>query len=224
MRKLAIMLSGKNRGRIIALPMAGVLLGSWAVSFIDPAPAQNDCPLQSVSHREYLLLLAAAKEQDWTVWPGLSKGIFWPSDNWLAPPARNQAFELSINERLLRSIEDLTFDHASGDAQLAAVHAVMRSIHAEFVSVQKVGACDGCSPPNPPRVYFRYFIPQRRFAPLCLPCFIWWYTTIGVSFSQDSSNDRYALEQIAVLNADLKYDPHKERERNAVCPELPQQP
>jgi hypothetical protein len=199
--------------------ITGVVLGPWGLSFVDPSPAQDNCPLKSVSHSEYLRLLAQAKAQDWTVWPGLSKGIFWPSDSWVAEPRK--LFEQSISDRLLRSIEDLTFDHASADAQLAAAHAVMRSMHADFVSVLQVDACDGCSIPAPRRVFFTYFITQRRFAPLCLPCLLWWYTTIDVRFYQDSGTGTYTLHDITVLNAGLKYDPEKDRERNAVCPELP---
>jgi hypothetical protein len=209
---------------IIVLMLVGIIgvpLVFWAVSFIDSAPAQNNCPLKSVSHDEYLRLMAQAKAQDWTVWPGLSKGIFWPSDGWLASPPSDQSFEHSIGERLLQSIEALSFDHNSAEAQLAAAHAVMRSMHAEFVSTLKAGACKGCYPPEPARVWFTYFIPQRRFAPLCLPCLVWWYTTIRVFFSDELNKGRYSLEQIVVLNADLKYDPQKEQERNAACPELP---
>jgi hypothetical protein len=204
---------------IIVLTLIGVALGPWGLSFGDPAPAQDNCPLKSVSRSEYLRLLAQAKAQDWTVWPGLSKGIFWPSDNWIAGPRKY--FEESINERLLQSIEDLTFDHSSADVQLAAAHAVMRSMHADFVSVLEADACDGCFIPAPRSVFFRYFIPQRRLAPLCLPCLLWWYTTIGVYFNQVPGSERYVFDRIIVPNAGLKYDPHKEKERNALCPELP---
>jgi hypothetical protein len=209
-----------RKSAIIALVLiAGAPFGLWGASFIDPAPAQDNCPFKSVSHGDFLRLLAQARALDWTVWPGLSKGIFEPSDSWFAGPS--QYFEHSINERLLRSIKSLTFDHTSADAQLAAAHAVMRSMNAEFVSVLEANACNDCAIPAPRQVFFRYFIPQRRFAPLCLPCFLWRYTTIGVYFYQDARNDGYFLDHVIVLNADLKYDPQKEQERNATCPELP---
>ncbi|MGA8611705.1 MAG: hypothetical protein WB760_08290 [Xanthobacteraceae bacterium] len=164
--------------------ITGVVFGPWGLSLIDPAPAQDNCPLKSVSRSEYLRLLAQAKAQDWTVWPGLSKGIFWPSNRWLAPPVSDQALEVSIAERLLRSIEALPFDHNSADAQLAAAHAVMRRIQAELVDVDSLVAIPGAG--MPPATLFRYYIPQRRFAPLCLPCFFWRYTTISVVFREET--------------------------------------
>jgi hypothetical protein len=206
---------------IIVLLLIGVVLGPWGLSFGDPAPAQDNCPLKSISHSEYLRLLAEAKAQDWTVWPGLSQGIFWPSENWIAAPSRFY-LEHSISDRLFRFIEDLTFDHASADAQLAAAHAVMRSMHADFVSVGEAMACDSCFIPLPRSVRFEYFIPQRRFAPLCVPCLLtMWYTTIGVVFNQVPGNERYVLNDVIVLNSGLEYTPGKERARNAACPELP---
>jgi hypothetical protein len=212
MRKPAIIV-------LILVIITGVPLGFWAVSFIDPAPAQDDCPLRSISHDEYLQLLAAAKQQDWTVWPGLSNGIFWPSDRWLAPPLSDQAFEHAIGERLLQSIEALPFDHNSADAQLAAADAVMRSIHAELVDIQSVDATPTAG--IPPVVIFRYYMPQRRFAPLCLPCFIWRYTTIGVFFTREPNSANDVLYRVVVQNSNLKYDPQKEQKPNTVCPELP---
>jgi hypothetical protein len=205
---------------IIVLTLIGVALGPWGLSLGDPAPAQDNCPLKSVSHSEYLRLLTQAKAQDWTVWPGLSQGIFWPSNNWIAGPSRFY-LEHSINDRLLQSIEDLTFDHASADAQLAAAHAVMRSMHADFVSAQEVLGCDDCFIPLPRRVDFKYFIPQRRFAPLCVFCLLWWDTTIQVVFDQEPGDGKYALNDVVVLNAGIKYTRDKKRARNAACPELP---
>jgi hypothetical protein len=135
----------------------------WIASFVDPAPAQDDCALSSVSKTEYRQLLAQAKAQDWTVWPGLSNGMLLP---W---PPRDVSFGFEhrgIGERLKRAIEGLNFDHSSADAQLAAAHAVMRSIHAEFVSVYRIPSSFAGKPQFiPETVVFTYFIPQRRFAP-----------------------------------------------------------
>jgi hypothetical protein len=203
---------------IIILILIGVVLGPWGLSFVDPAPAQDNCPLKSVSHSEYLRLLAEAKAQDWTVWPGLSKGIFWPSDRWLAPPVSDQPLESSAAERLFRSIEALPFDHNSADAQLAAAHAVMRSIQAELVDVDSLVAIPDAG--MPPATLFRYYIPQRRFAPLCLPCFFWRYTTIGVVFREETNSKKYGLD-VVVQNSNLKYDPQKKQNPDTVCPELP---
>ena len=54
------------------------------------------------------------------------------------------------------------------------------------------------------RVYFTYYLPQVRFAPACVLCLIWWYTTIDVIFSHDLATDRYELQAVNVLHAGLK--------------------
>jgi hypothetical protein len=206
---------------ILAVPVGlfGLLVILWLLSFVDPAPSQDDCAIGSVSKTEYLRLLAEAKAQDWTLWPGLSDGIF-------DLPARTRqdpyAFERRIGEQLQRAIEQLTFDHDSADAQLAAAHAVMRSIRAEYISVFEI-------PLNqfPDRsimdVELSYFIPQRRFAPLCVHCLMWWYTTIDVHFRHDVAANKYTLDRVVVLNAGLKYVPSKSDQRNISepCPSFP---
>src|SRR5437899_3057746 len=58
----------------------GLLIVLWLLTFVDPAPAQDDCAFGSVSKAEYLQLLRRAKAQDWTVWPGLSNGLFSASE------------------------------------------------------------------------------------------------------------------------------------------------
>jgi hypothetical protein len=209
---------------VVALPIGfiGLLAILWLVSFVDPAPAQDDCAFDSVSKNEYLRLLAEAKAQDWTVWPGLSKGILLPSDRLFGLP--DQSFEPRLGERLRRAIDELAFDHESADAQLAAAHAVMRGIRAEYVSVYEIpGFRDRDGKLNRADVEFTYFFPQRRFAPLCLHCLLFDYTTIAVYFGHDLITDSYGLDRVTVLNGELKYDPRKEQARNISdpCPAFP---
>jgi hypothetical protein len=207
----------------VALPVGfiGLLAILWFMSFVDPAPAQDDCSFNSVSKNEYLRLLAEAKAREWTVWPGLSKGIFWPSDRRLGEP--EQSFESNMGQHLRRAIEQLTFNHGSPDAQLAAAHAVMRSIRAEYISVYEI---PGFPDKAAADVKFRYFIPQRRFAPLCLHCLGWRFTTIDVHFRHVLAADTYELDRVIVLNGGLKYDPDKAKERNisVACPSFPRAP
>jgi hypothetical protein len=203
---------------ILACPI-GLLLCLWAISFIDPAASQNDCALNLVSKDQYLQLLAQANAQKWTVWPGLSRGIIWPSDQWYGDPS--DTFATTVDQKLTHSVESLTFDHDSPEAQLAAAHAVMRSIGAEFVSILEAQQFHVNDTVRPATIWFTYFIPQRRFAPLCVGCLLWWFTTIDVHFDRDQTAGKPVFNRVVVLFGNLKYDPQKEKQRNAICPEFP---
>jgi hypothetical protein len=204
---------------IVTLPVGFVVysLSLWMASVIDPASAQDDCALSWASKAEYRQLRAQAKAQNWTIWPGLSDGMFVPSPPWLVAPTDPLGFERGIGERLKNAIEELSFDHGSADAQLAAAHAVLRSFHAEFVNFNHIPSFAG----TPESVIFVYFIPQRRFAPLCLPCLLFRFTTMKVIFFRNAADTRYFLDRIVVSHGGLKYDPQKAEQRNAVCPEFP---
>ena len=214
----------------IPVALAGLLLALWGLSFRDPAPDQDNCAFGSVSNAEYRRLLAEAKAQDWTVWPGLSNGLFSPTDHgpltkptmeWFFFGERDiQEFKTRLGQHFKRSIEQLTFDHSSSDAQLAGAHAVMRSIHAEYVSVGETlsyHSSDGQVVPS--KVEFSYFLPQIRFAPLCLRCLIFPHTTLDVFFRRNSTD---ILDLVVVQYSDFKYAPDKTKERNAgPCPTFP---
>jgi hypothetical protein len=197
--------------------LLALLLVLWLTSFV--APAEDDCAFNSVSKAEYRRLLGEAKAQEWTVWPGLSNGIFWPSDRGLKQPT--QSFESMLGSRLLRSIEQLTTNPASADAQLAAAHAVMRSIRAEYVSVFDIPDFRENGKLVRSHVHFMYFMPQIRFAPLCFFCLPWWSTTVQVVFRHDVAAASYGLERVVVLHSGLKYDPTRERNTSDECPVFP---
>ncbi len=74
-------------------------------------------------------------------------------------------------------------------------------------------------------IQFRYYLRQLRFAPLCLQCLIWRYTTIAISFHHDLIAETRRLDQIVVLHGGLKYDPDPVKERNVYseCPAFPAQ-
>jgi len=191
----------------------------WSLSFRDPAPDQDNCAFGAVSNAEYRRLLAQANAQNWTVWPGLSDGVFYPTDRGPLTQPDGQAFEARLAQHFRRSIDRLTFDNESPDAQLAAVHAVMRSIPAEYVSVLETPAYVLLDRYHPTSIEFTYFFPQTRFAPLCAPCIIFKYTTPRVFFHR---LDKDVLADLVVLNSDLKYTPNKEEQRNAgPCPAVP---
>jgi hypothetical protein len=185
----------------------GTLLVLWGLSFVDPAPRQDDCTFGSVTNTEYRRLLSEAKAQDWSVWPTLSNGLFAPSDqDWIG------TLEARQGEYLRRSIERLTFDHGSSDAQLAAAHAVLRSMKADWVRVYEIRS--GTSTV----IEFTYFLQQRRFAPLCLHCLAWPFTTVSVNFRRTNS---ISLEGVNLLHGGLKYDPRKVARAVHACPAFP---
>jgi hypothetical protein len=176
---------------------------------------RDNCGFNTVSNRQYRDMLGQAKRQRWTVWPGLSDGVFWPSDRGFRLPGPQ--FEQVLGQRLREAVDDLAGDHSSADVQLAAAHALMRSLGANLVSVSEVPPFPEAGQPHA-RVYFRYFLPQRRFAPLCLTCLVWRYTTIAVSFEHDLAANAYQFDGITVLHGDLKYgsrsDQGTQRQRN----------
>ena len=191
-------------GMLVAVP--GVL---WVINFGDLL-AEQGCSFGSMSSVDYRHLLSGANAQRWTVWPGLSNGVFLPSDS------------DDVNNQLLAHIQELAGSTQSANRQLAAAHAIMRSIGAEYVQFQEVPEMHRNGARS--RVYFTYFLPQIRFAPACLLCLVWWHTTIDIIFSHELATDRYELQSVNVLHAQLKYDPDKTRARNVAwekCPELP---
>jgi hypothetical protein len=206
---------------ILLLPVIGVagMLVAWLTAFVDPAPQQDDCSFNSVDKSEYQRLLGLAKAQDWTVWPGLSKGLFWPSEEPFAQPM--PAFERALGDHLLQSIEKLAVDATRPDHRLAAAHAVMRSIRAEYVNVWDIPDFRENGRLVRTYIHFNYFTPQRRFAPLCLHCLVRPYTTMSVIFRHEIEANTYTLERVNVLNGGLKYDPKKERNSSDVCPAFP---
>lgn len=204
---------------VVLVPLLTTIV-LWVATLPIWQSERDDCVFNTVQNSQYRNMLDQAKRQSWTVWPGLSDGVFWPSDRGLRLPSPQ--FERAIGERLRRAIDELAGDHPSADIELAAAHALMRSIGANLVRSFEI-------PPFPEAgrpyalVYFRYFLPQRRFAPLCLTCVIWRYTTINVNFEHDLVANAYKLNGIVVLHGDLKYDPDpvKERNVNTSCPSFP---
>jgi hypothetical protein len=196
------------------------LLTMWISSFPLWRSQASDCEFGKVSNSQYRNMLEQAKQQSWSVWPRLSNGLLWPSDRGLRPPSPQ--FEKLIAKQLQDAIGELIDKPATGEAELAAAHAVMQSMGADLVNISEV-------PPFPkvgqvhPTVHFRYSLPQRRLAPLCLVCLIWRYTTITGSFDHDLAAASYQLVGVTVLLGDLKYDPDPVKERNvtSTCPAFP---
>jgi hypothetical protein len=193
----------------------------WLSTFIDWVPAQNDCAIGSVRGDAFRDLLRRARRQGWTVWPGLSNGLFAPAERDPLRRSPSEPENKATNERLRSYIEQLAGKNASGDEQLAAAHAVMRSTNAEFDSVSPSFDFSGQAR-RLEGVTFWYFLPAIRFAPVCIPCLAWWNTTIRISFKYNASIGRYTLDRIGMLHSDLKYVPVKSRHRASPCPSFPQ--
>lgn len=209
---------------IVAASLVIVPLLTLAALWIASLPMwqfeTEDCAFGVVPNTQYKSLLEQAKRQTWTVWPGLSDGLFWPSDRGLKPSSAK--FEQQLGEKLREEINQLAGDRPSAEFQLAAAHAVMRSVGARLVNTSEIRAFPAGGQPHP-LVYFRYFVPQRRFAPLCLGCVLWRYTTISVKFAHNLTANSYQFDSVIVLHGDLKYDPDPIKERNisSACPAFP---
>jgi hypothetical protein len=202
----------------VLLPIL-TMLGLWIAGFPIWQFERDDCTFNSVSNALYRNLLDQAKRQSWTIWPGLSDGVFWPSDRGLRQPTLQ--FEKALGNRLREVVGELAGDHPSADIELAAAHALMRSLGAHLVSAFEIL---GFPERDRHIVQFQYFLPQRRFAPLCLHCLIWRYTTIAINFQHDLIADTRQLDAIGLLHGGLKYDPDPIKDRNVdkECPAFPQ--
>jgi hypothetical protein len=199
-------------GLLFALP---ILL--WAFSFTEIFGLEK-CSIGSIGSAEYERILSRAGAQRWTVWPGLSNGVFWPSDNGFRGPTAS--FKSNLDDQLLSQVKELAGPDASMNRQLASSHAVMRSMGAEYVRTEEVPDMRGDRTAS--HVRFTYYLPQVRFAPVCVLCLIWSYTTIDVIFSHDLATDRYALQSLNVLFAGQKGTPDKNRARNVPWGSCPQ--
>ncbi|OCK60822.1 hypothetical protein LMTR3_07245 [Bradyrhizobium sp. LMTR 3] len=190
----------------------------WAFSLTERFGLEK-CSIGSISDVEYQRILSRAGAQRWTVWPGLSNGVFWPSDNGFRAPTAS--FNTNLNNQLLSHVRELAGPDASMNRQLASGHAVMRSMGAEYVQTLEVP--DMRRDRSGSRISFTYYLPQVRFAPACVLCLIWRYTTIDVIFSHDLATDRYELQAVNVLHEGLKGSSDKNRARNVPwgsCPEF----
>lgn len=205
-------LAARSKIRIGVLSVLGTLLviptllwaGIWIVSFIDRFGEK--CNFGSINDVEYESISTRASAQPWTVWPGLSNGVFFSS--------RGD----KIGGQLVLHVRELAGSDPSSNRQLASAHAILRNIGAEYVHTLEVRQNNASSD-----VYFTYYLPQVRFAPACFFCLLWWYTTIDVIFSHELATDRYEFQAVNVLHAQLKYNPAKRSARNVPwgnCPEL----
>jgi hypothetical protein len=191
-------------GTLLAIPTL-LWAGIWIFGFIDRYGEK--CNFASLSDAEYKTISSGASAQSWTVWPGLSNGVFFSS--------RGE----KIGRELILHIGALAGSGPSSNRQLASAHAILRGIGAEYVRTLEVPRNAVSS-----TVSFGYYLPQVRFAPACVFCLVWWYTTIDVIFSHELATDRYEFQAVNVLHAQLKYDADKQRARNVPwgsCPAFP---
>lgn len=206
----------------VVLPLL-TMIGLWIGSLPIWQSDRDDCVFNTTSNTQYRSLLDQARRQSWTVWPGLSDGVIWPSDRGLRMPTPQ--FEQALGGRLREAVGELAGDHPSADVELAAAHALMRSIGANLVNVIEIPDFHQGDRKVRSNIIFRYYLPQRRFAPLCLHCLVWRYSTIAIDFQHGLATDTHRLDRIVVLHGDLKYDPDPIKDRNVDtdCPTFPAQ-
>jgi hypothetical protein len=183
-----------------------VCLVIWAAAFVDRAPRQDNCTFGSIASADYRKLLSQASAQDWTVWPDLSRGLFWPSNDFLHPQSRG--YHSAVERALLLRARALTPSSSSFHEQLAAIHALMRSINAEFVLAARVKELQ----------YFTYYLPYRRFAPLCPFCFLYGSRDSDITFAFEENERGFHLVRVVVRHPGLKFQTDKNRLPAVGCP------
>ena len=94
----------------------------------------------------------------------------------------------------------------------------MQSIGAVYTATFAVRDLLREGQPPTQTIYVRYRLPQRRFAPLCLTCFLWSDTTLSFAFSGDAATK--ALASVAVLHAGPTYTPHRDKAASPACPQF----
>lgn len=193
---------------IVALPWILFL-----ASFIDTVPEQDRCDFGSVTNVEYRELLARAKIQDWTVWPGLSSGLFFASNRAVGLPVGDHRRQMT--DGLAASIRTSISSKRSPDELFAAAHAVMRSFGAQYNRTVLLPRNLSTERPRREYIYLEYLLPQRRFAPMCLHCFLWDLTAIAVDFERDLSGE-IELNNVHMFHGNIKNSPQRLRESS--CP------
>jgi hypothetical protein len=202
---------------LIAGASTALLLTLWAMSFIDFAGGPENCAFNSVTEDEYQRLLVQAKAQRWTVWPDLSNGIFGPSIQPSDGGTAKTVFGPAADKKLLAFIRELVPPESrSPDRELAATHALMRSIGAELVRISDVPRSQGHS-----SITFDYSMSQRRFAPLCLFCLIFQDTSVRVGFDRQIATGMVALDRVRVQHPKLDYHAGRAPKNPGLCPAFP---
>lgn len=206
-------------GCIAAASVPSLVLLFWLMSYLDFTP-QTPCQIGAVTDVEYQNLFERAKAQQWTVWPGVSDGILLPSRVAKSEPG-SQPLTSVLRDKLVESIRELAPNEQDADMQLAAAHAVMRAMRAEYVRRYEVSPGYENGQLRGRGISFMYFIPQIRFAPLCATCLFFWETTIIASFSYDSKLEKYKFHTIYPSFANILYHPNRSDSRNVPAGSCP---
>jgi hypothetical protein len=192
-------------------------LALWLFAFVDFEPRQDNCAFGTLTKKDYRGLLKEARWQRWYLWPDLSSGIFFPSDRPLSTPT--PGFKSELERQLLSKVTALAGENASSDRQIAAVHAIMRSLKAEYSRSNRVPHIWADREPIKSWTSYSYILPQRRFAPLCLACFFYPHTDISAFFAESEAGLR--LDRIVVRDEGSKFALRADQLPAAGCP-LPQ--
>ena len=192
-------------GTLLAIPTL-LWAGIWIVGFIDRFGEK--CNFGSINDVEYESISSRASAQPWTVWPGLSNGVFFAS---------------SGNNKVVSSSCTLESCLDPIHQAIASWHPLTPSCAASAPNTSRLRNCPTRAELTPVRIFISHYLPQVRFAPACFFCLVWWYTTIQIIFSHELATDRYEFQAVNVLHAQLKYNPAKEGARNipwGSCPAL----
>ena len=209
----------RSRKSIAWRQFAAVIVGAllilqlmpWARSYIDNG--RSDCAFKGITLERFRHLLAQAKAQPWHV---VSSDLRY---------TRQWQKGFPIEDKLLDRIQKLTpMPSHSGDEQLAAAHAVLLSIGAELVRIERIG----WNPRANENAHFSYLLPKRRLTHFCFTCFFWPYVGIDIGFGRSSAADDFSLHSVryATPHFDLSggsmIDPGEwERNAQGKCPAFP---
>jgi hypothetical protein len=203
-------------GSIVAAYVA-LCLAALGLDFVKSMSEDSVCTVGTVTAAEYTELLNRAKKQNWTVWPSLSNGLFWPTDKVISPPGPGyeDAAENIFNGR----IAVLSPEGSSFDQKLAASHALMRSMNLSLVRTHRVKGLTSAEGTTSEHLYYMYHIAQRRFAPLCIYCFFWPTSDINLHFEQINGAEPI-LRNVFIRHSSFLYSSPADQFSPEGCPTI----
>jgi hypothetical protein len=208
--------------RQITAVIIGVLfiiqLMPWARSYIDNG--RSDCTFGGITVDGFRQLLAQAKAQPWHV---VSSDLDHKRVPGPGPMQSQDAYPIA--DKLLERIRKLApMPSRSTDEELAAAHAVMLSIGAELVRIERIGWNTRAKE----NAYFLYLLPKRRLTHFCFACFVWPYVGIEVGFGRSTAADEFSLHSVRyvtpwfdISNGTMMNPGGEERNAQGECPAFP---
>jgi hypothetical protein len=165
----------------------------WARSFFDSE--QLSCDFNTITTKDFEKLLGQARTQPWQVEFGDLTSKMVRIDRGAGRLWGEQLVH-PIEDKLLARIQQLIPSPSlSPDDELAATHAVMRSIGAKFADVVDSKYNN--------YITVRYTLPGRRLDPYCIGCFFWPYDMFLVEFARPHTSVITSLDRLRYVTANF---------------------